>query len=217
MLLAFLAFTAAAAPADATNPVPAAEAIHGFWGTSPTEVWAFGDGVLLRWDGREWTRADVRLPEEASCCAISGVPGAVTVVASLFTPESVRGCGEDSPCCGVEPPRAITWTARWDGRSWSELVEAVTEGDAALAAAASAPAPPTPNVPDATLQRLWDEHRPVGDRVPARVRSGHRVGAYVWAVGEEPPALVRFDGRAWHVDASGMEPHEPAPDDPVRR
>jgi hypothetical protein len=180
------------------NPVPTGSPIAGFWGTSPTEVWAYGEGVLLRWDGRTWSREDLPIPAWAACCTLSGKPGDVTAVARHFTSPAVRGCTGNAPCCGYEPARRETWTFHWDGRRWSLAAHEEPVVDRAIT---DPPwRPPRGSMKPADVQALWDAHRPPDG--PKYAMYGFRIGAHVWAVGGAPRSLLRWDGHEWHVDAN---------------
>jgi hypothetical protein len=156
------------------------QALSGLWGSGANDVWAAGDGVVLHWDGRSWTRADFG---QALVPALRAVWGsaredvwAVGDKGALFhwngaqwaAPEGGAGTSEGLQGVGGSAPDDV-WAVgdhgailHWDGKGWSD-----------------APSP--------TYRNL------------------HGVQAFAaddaWAVGEA--GILRWDGEAWAIAANG--------------
>jgi hypothetical protein len=175
------------------NPIPADAPIDGFAGNRPDDLWAYGEGTLLHWDGKAWSRASIKLERWARCCTMTvHAPDDIVAVAQAYHQGDERRASS-----------AETWTFYWDGKLWSLMKH--DDGSAPRPKPQATPAPPaTPKnaIADAELEKLWSQRRPTQGVVPGRIGQGWRVGREIWAVGTTPRSLVHFDGKSWTVLAN---------------
>jgi hypothetical protein len=220
-----LALAAAASPAraelvlesDLPWPDPRdspARAITGFWGTAPDHLWAYGGGVILRWDGKRWS---LMYAGHTFVTAMWGSPGDVWVRTSTTRQTSVETFGPGGPHSHVVGHQTELTTMHFDGRGWKTIEEVTCElsigsglRDCEARLRQRPPATPGPGqiLDRAALARLWARTRPGGTGFPAVLTAGYRLpGGETWAASDSPRALLRLEGGRWRMFTSATFAH----------